>query len=541
MTGRIDVAVARAHQPAWCAAMGDPQHAYPVIHVTGTNGKGSTAQMITRLLMAQGLTVGTYTSPHLERVNERIARDAEPIDDDDFAEQIAAIADLEGLTGVRPSYFEAVHRGRLPLVRRRRRRRRGRRGRAARSLGRHQRRRRAGRGRHQHRAWTTTSSPGRRSPTSPARRPGSSSRARPRSSARPTPSWSPCSRAEPAASAAAAGVDFEPRTTSSPSVAGSSTCARHHDLPRGVRARCTAPTRATTPSIALTAVEAFFAAPLAPRRGRGGLRRGRRCPVASRCSATSRSSSSTVPTTRRAPTRARRCSSTTSTRGTADPRRRHAARADGDARRAARRRVRRRGHVHRAVAAGRAGRARSPRPLALGCDEVLAVDTVDEACALRRAVRRRRRRRARRRLAVRRRRGPPAPSSPPALIAVEPASEPSGRPMWTASTAGGAVTPSVAPVAVADPCPTRSHPRPAQARRRRAWPRRRDPRPVRGQGPHDRRPGPAHARRRHPRPALRRARRQGLLRRPRRVHEPRPGRRARASRVRRTRGRSCAR
>ncbi len=87
--------------------MGDPQHAYPVIHITGTNGKGSTAQMITRLLMAQGLQVGTYTSPHLERVNERWTRDAVAIDDDELAEQIAAVADLEGLTGVRPSYFEA--------------------------------------------------------------------------------------------------------------------------------------------------------------------------------------------------------------------------------------------------------------------------------------------------------------------------------------------------------------------------------------------------------------------------------------------------
>ena len=80
----------------------EPQRAYPVIHITGTNGKGSTAQMITRLLGAQGLTVGTYTSPHLERVNERLARNAEPISDEEFAEQIAAIADLEGLTGVRP-------------------------------------------------------------------------------------------------------------------------------------------------------------------------------------------------------------------------------------------------------------------------------------------------------------------------------------------------------------------------------------------------------------------------------------------------------
>ncbi len=90
------------------SAMGDPQSTYPVIHITGTNGKGSTTQMITRLLMAHGLTVGTYTSPHLERLNERISRNCEPIGDDEFAEQIAAVADLEALTGVRPSYFEAV-------------------------------------------------------------------------------------------------------------------------------------------------------------------------------------------------------------------------------------------------------------------------------------------------------------------------------------------------------------------------------------------------------------------------------------------------
>jgi dihydrofolate synthase/folylpolyglutamate synthase len=91
-----------------CAAMGDPQHAQPVIHVTGTNGKGSTVQMITRLLMAKGLTVGTYTSPHLERINERMRRNGEPISDEDFAEQIAGVAGLEVITGVRPTYFEAV-------------------------------------------------------------------------------------------------------------------------------------------------------------------------------------------------------------------------------------------------------------------------------------------------------------------------------------------------------------------------------------------------------------------------------------------------
>ena len=106
-TGRIESPTLERIQ-RMTSAMGDPQHTYPVIHVTGTNGKGSTAQMVTRLLMASGLTVGTYTSPHLDRVNERMSRNSEPIGDDDFAEQINAVADLEGLVGVRPSYFEAV-------------------------------------------------------------------------------------------------------------------------------------------------------------------------------------------------------------------------------------------------------------------------------------------------------------------------------------------------------------------------------------------------------------------------------------------------
>ncbi|MCB0963288.1 MAG: hypothetical protein KDA98_08305, partial [Acidimicrobiales bacterium] len=64
------------------AVLGDPQSAYPVIHITGTNGKGSVARMVTQLLVASGLSVGTYTSPHLEAINERIRWNDEPIDDD---------------------------------------------------------------------------------------------------------------------------------------------------------------------------------------------------------------------------------------------------------------------------------------------------------------------------------------------------------------------------------------------------------------------------------------------------------------------------
>lgn len=104
-TGRID-SPSLERIERLCSAMGDPQLAAPVVHITGTNGKGSTAQMVTRLLMASGLRVGTYTSPHLETVNERLALDGEPIGDDDFAEQVAAVADLAVVAGVRPSYFE---------------------------------------------------------------------------------------------------------------------------------------------------------------------------------------------------------------------------------------------------------------------------------------------------------------------------------------------------------------------------------------------------------------------------------------------------
>ncbi|MEY3493958.1 MAG: folylpolyglutamate synthase, partial [Actinomycetota bacterium] len=104
-TGRIE-SPSLATIERLCAAMGDPQHCAPVIHITGTNGKGSTAQMITRLLVASGLRVGTYTSPHLERVNERMMIDGVPISDHDFGEQVGAIADLEIIAGVRPGYFD---------------------------------------------------------------------------------------------------------------------------------------------------------------------------------------------------------------------------------------------------------------------------------------------------------------------------------------------------------------------------------------------------------------------------------------------------
>jgi dihydrofolate synthase/folylpolyglutamate synthase len=88
--------------------LGDPQTAYPAIHITGTNGKGSVARMVTALLREHGLSVGTYTSPDLERVNERLAWNLEPIADEAFAAVIAELAAVEPLLEAYPSRFELL-------------------------------------------------------------------------------------------------------------------------------------------------------------------------------------------------------------------------------------------------------------------------------------------------------------------------------------------------------------------------------------------------------------------------------------------------
>ncbi|MEN3273124.1 MAG: dihydrofolate synthase / folylpolyglutamate synthase, partial [Actinomycetota bacterium] len=93
---------------ALAAAMGDPQDVAPSIHITGTNGKGSTARMVVSLLRSHGLRVGLHTSPDLERINERLSIDGEPISDEAFAEQLEALAELEVLTGVRPTRFDLL-------------------------------------------------------------------------------------------------------------------------------------------------------------------------------------------------------------------------------------------------------------------------------------------------------------------------------------------------------------------------------------------------------------------------------------------------
>jgi dihydrofolate synthase / folylpolyglutamate synthase len=111
---RIEPSLARI--TALLDLLGDPQQAYPVITVTGTNGKSSTARMIASLLRALGLRTGLHTSPHLLEPTERIEIDGEPIAPAEFVrtwEDIAPFAEMvdtqsaaEG--GVPLSFFEIV-------------------------------------------------------------------------------------------------------------------------------------------------------------------------------------------------------------------------------------------------------------------------------------------------------------------------------------------------------------------------------------------------------------------------------------------------
>lgn len=97
---------------AFTELLGDPQTAYPVIHLTGTNGKTSTSRMIDTLLRALDLRTGRFTSPHVERMSERISIDGEPLDDEAFVRafnDIAAYTHLVDEQEAHPlSFFETI-------------------------------------------------------------------------------------------------------------------------------------------------------------------------------------------------------------------------------------------------------------------------------------------------------------------------------------------------------------------------------------------------------------------------------------------------
>ncbi|MGZ8763049.1 MAG: bifunctional folylpolyglutamate synthase/dihydrofolate synthase [Acidimicrobiia bacterium] len=92
--------------------LGSPQLSYQVVHVTGTNGKTSVARMTASLLAATGLSVGSFTSPHLRTVNERISWNGEPIPDAELDALLALVAELEPALAERgldrPSWFEIL-------------------------------------------------------------------------------------------------------------------------------------------------------------------------------------------------------------------------------------------------------------------------------------------------------------------------------------------------------------------------------------------------------------------------------------------------
>jgi len=94
--------------------LGRPDRAYPSAHIAGTNGKGSTAAFLESILRQAGFRTGLNTSPHLEKINERIRVAGEAITDDDFAETLTRIQALveellaSGRLRAHPTYFECV-------------------------------------------------------------------------------------------------------------------------------------------------------------------------------------------------------------------------------------------------------------------------------------------------------------------------------------------------------------------------------------------------------------------------------------------------
>jgi dihydrofolate synthase/folylpolyglutamate synthase len=96
------------------ADLGNPHRAFPCAHIAGTNGKGSTAAIFESILRSAGLRTGLYTSPHLERINERIRLNGEPVADLVFADAWTGVhASIESLMAsgklaAHPTYFECV-------------------------------------------------------------------------------------------------------------------------------------------------------------------------------------------------------------------------------------------------------------------------------------------------------------------------------------------------------------------------------------------------------------------------------------------------
>lgn len=88
------------------AAAGNPQNAYPTVHVAGTNGKGSVVALLGAIFRAAGYRAGRFTSPHLIRVNERFLINGRPLSDEALDEHLAYFKHLAERMSPPPTYFE---------------------------------------------------------------------------------------------------------------------------------------------------------------------------------------------------------------------------------------------------------------------------------------------------------------------------------------------------------------------------------------------------------------------------------------------------
>lgn len=93
---------------ALCESLGNPQNDYKVIHVAGTNGKGSTATTLETILLENGYKVGKYTSPHILKFNERIRANGQDISDEEIVKYFQIVKDKIAILEIKPTFFEVT-------------------------------------------------------------------------------------------------------------------------------------------------------------------------------------------------------------------------------------------------------------------------------------------------------------------------------------------------------------------------------------------------------------------------------------------------
>ena len=91
-----------------CDELGNPEKKYKIIHITGTNGKGSTSTIIETVLLEAGYSVGKYTSPHILKFNERIRANGKDISDEDIALTYEKVKNAIKNIGITPTFFEVT-------------------------------------------------------------------------------------------------------------------------------------------------------------------------------------------------------------------------------------------------------------------------------------------------------------------------------------------------------------------------------------------------------------------------------------------------